>query len=185
MLFLLFGILKFSGFSETVDETSIKSDYLSFQTGFMVNEYNSLGVRTFLEYQKAIKKNYHYGISYEHTRHIGFVKTDQLHEYTSNLNQLSINGYYTLNLIRDRLFWLGGIGVGIVHVTWNDIDAFGATVNASLTLNVRITKKIYLEFAPLIVLFPVNRYYYSPMNSDYFDNFYAFTLLPFGIKVKL
>jgi hypothetical protein len=101
------------------------------------------------------------------------------------LSQLSINGYYKLNLFKDRLFWTGGLGIGALHVNWDDNDSFGATLNASLTLNIRVTKRIYVETSPLIVLMPFSRIYYSPMNIDHFDNFYAFTFFPIGLKVKL
>lgn len=185
IIFLFLGLLCTKGFSQAEKETTIKTDYLTFQTGFIVDGYNSLGVRTFFEYQKDLKKNWQYGISYEHSRHFGFFMTDQLYDLNSNLSQLSINGYYKLNLIKDRLFWTGGLGIGALHVNWDDNDSFGATINASLTLNIRITKRLYFESSPLIVLMPFNRIYYSPMSIDHFDNFYAFTFFPFGIKVKL
>lgn len=185
VIFLIFGLVSLNGFSQTDKETTIKTDYLTFQTGFIVDGYNSLGVRTFFEYQKDLMKNWQYGISYEHSRHFGFFMTDQQYDLNSNLSQLSINGYYKLNLIKDKLFWTGGLGVGVLHVNWDDHDSFGATINASLTLNIRITKRLYFESSPLIVLIPFNRIYYSPIKIDHFDSFYAFTFLPFGLKVKL
>ncbi|HSW68438.1 MAG TPA: hypothetical protein VLH16_07645, partial [Bacteroidales bacterium] len=135
--------------------------------------------------QRDLSKNWQYGISFEHSRHFGFFLTGQLNNLNSNLSLLSINGYYKLNLIKDRLFWTGGMGIGGVHVNWGGNDDFGATINASLTLNIRLTKRLYFESSPLIVLMPFNRIYYSPMNIDNFDNFYAFTFFPIGLKVKL
>jgi hypothetical protein len=111
--------------------------------------------------------------------------TDQLYDLNSNLSQLSVNGYYKLNLVKDKLFFTSGLGVGALHVNWDDKDNFGVSVNASLTLNIRVTKRFYIEASPLVILFPFNRVYYSPMNIDHFDNFYAFTFFPFGFKVKL
>jgi len=184
-IFLFLGLLSIKVFSQTDKEAIIKNDYLTFQTGFIVDGYNSLGIRTFFEYQKDLKKNWQFGISYEHSRHFGFFLTDQLYDLNSNLSQLSFNGYYKLNLINDRLFWTGGLGCGVLHVNWDDSDRFGATINASLTLNIRITKRLYFESSPLIVLVPFNRIYYSPMNLDHFNNFYAFTFFPIGFKVKL
>jgi hypothetical protein len=185
LLFLFAGFLSINGFSQTDEGVNTKTDYLSFQTGFIVDRYNSLGVRTFFEYQKDVKKNWQFGISYEHSRHFGFFLTDQLYDLNSNLSQLSLNGYYKLNIIKDMFFWTGGLGFGAVHVNWDDNDGFGATINASLKLNIRITKRIYFESSPLIFLIPSDRIYYSPMNIDHFDNFYAFTFFPFGLKVKL
>ncbi len=182
--FLFLGLLCANAFSQTRSDT-INTDYLTVQTGFIVDGYNSVGIRTFFEYQKDLRKNWQYGISYENSRYFGFFKTDQLYDLNSNLSQLSVNGYYKLNLIKNRLYWTGGFGVGALHVNWDDKDSFGTTINASLTLNIRITKRLYLESSPLIVFMPFNRVYYSPMNIDQFDNFYAFTFFPFGIKVKL
>ncbi|QQS52630.1 MAG: hypothetical protein IPM71_07815 [Bacteroidota bacterium] len=184
-LFLFLGLFNPCGYSQNYNDTIEKNDYLSFQSGMIADAYNSLGVRTFFEYQKDIKKNWQFGISYEHSTHLGFFMTDQPYELNSNLSQLSINGYYKLNLIKDRLFWTGGLGFGALHVNWDNNNDFGATMNASLTLNIRITKRIYFESSPLIVLMPFNRVYYSPMDIDHFDNFYAFTFFPVGLKVKL
>ncbi len=184
LLIFLFEFASTFGFAQTLEKPR-KTDYLTVQTGFIVDGYNSVGIRTFFEYQKDIKNNWQYGISYEHSRHFGFFLTDQQYDLSSNLSQLSINGYYKLNLIKDRLFWTIGIGIGALHLNWEDKDSFGPTANASITLNIRITKRIYLESSPLIVFFPFNRIYYSPMNIEHFDSFYAFTFFPFGIKIKL
>ena len=185
LLLLLFGLLRINGFAQTDENIVRKTDYLSFQTGFIVDGYNSLGIRTFFEYQKDLKKNWQFGISYEHSRHFGFFMTDQLYDLDSDLSQISLNGYYKLNLIKDRLFWTAGVGIGALHVNWDDNDGFGPTINASLTLNMRLTKRIYLEASPLLAFLPSNRVYYSPMNIDHFNDFYAFTFFPFGLKVKL
>ena len=67
--FLLFLLIHFNCFSQTKD-TLRKPDYLSFQTGFMYDVYNSVGIRTYFEYQKDLKKNWQYGIGYEHTIHL-------------------------------------------------------------------------------------------------------------------
>ena len=176
--------LSICGFSQE-DGNTFKPGFLAFQSGFIIDGYNSLGIRTFFEYQKDIKKNLQYGISYEHSRHFGFARTDQMYDLDSDLSLLSINGYYKLNVIKDRLFWTAGLGIGALHVNWGGNDGFGATVNASLTLNIRILRRIYLESSPLLVLLPCDRVYYSLVNIDHFDNFYAFTFFPFGIKVKL
>jgi len=185
LLFLFFGLQNIAVFSQTGLETTVRNQYLTFQTGFIVDGYNSLGIRTFFEYQKDLKKNWQFGISYEHSRHLGTFLTDQLYNLNSNLSQLSFNGYYKLNFIKNRLFWTGGLGVGVLHINWDNNDDFGITINASLTLNVRITNRVYLETSPLIILLPTNRVYYSPKNIDHFNNYYAITFFPFGIKVKL
>lgn len=181
---VLILFVDFYGFSQS--EVDFRQpDYLLFQTGLMIDGYNSMGVRTFFEYQKDIKGNWQYGISYENSRHLTSAATDHLNELPTNLDILSINGYYKLNLLKDRLFWTAGVGFGGVHAYWNDRDKFGLVANASITLNIRITKRIYFESSPLVVFLPSNRLYLSSMNIDTFDGFYAFTFFPFGIKVKL
>jgi len=166
-------------------QQSNRKDYLTIQSGLLIDGYNSLGVRTYFEYQKQIKNNWYYGISYEHSRHLGFALTDQLHELKSNNSLLNINGYYKLGVANDRLFWMAGAGMGALHTNWDDHDGFGISFNASITLNLKLSKRVYLETSPLIILLPVNRVYYSPMSIDHFNKFYAFTFFPIGIKVKL
>ncbi|MCU4165271.1 hypothetical protein [Carboxylicivirga caseinilyticus] len=167
------------------EQSEIKDDYLTIQSGLIIDGYNSLGVRTFFEYQKKIKNKWYYGLSYEHSRHLGFFINDQLNELNSNLSQLSLNGYYKLSVANEKLFWLAGVGLGALHNNWDNHDSFGISVNASFTLNIKLSKRLYLETSPLIILLPVNRVYYSPMNADEFDDFYALTYFPFGLKVKL
>ncbi len=182
--FFLFLFIIYNGYSQSIENTKT-SGYLTFQTGVMYDSYNSVGIRTFFEYQKDLPKNWQYGISYEHTTHFGNGITDQHNQLPTNLSLFCLNGYYKLNLIKDRLFWTTGIGMGFVHVNWNESNKFGSTINLSMTLNIRVSKKIYLEFAPLILIAPVNRFYFSTINIEGYNNFWSFTLFPIGIKVKL
>jgi len=173
------------GCSQAEKPDSTKAQFLTAEGGLIGNNYNSFGLRTFFEYQKQIKENWLYGISYEHSRHMFRMATDMPHSLESNVSLLSLNGYYSINLIKNRLFWLGGIGVGAVHAYWDESDYFGVAANASLTLNVRITKRFYITSSPLIVLMPMNRGYFSPMEVPNYKDFGAFTFFPFGVKVKI
>jgi len=197
LLVLIFSICcSFIANSQSKSDTC-KIDYLAFETGMVMDGYNSLGIRTFFEYQRDVRKNWQWAISYEHSRHLGFVATDQMYELETNLSLLCANWYYKLNLLKNRIFWNIGLGVGIVHADWEQIyrsgtysdlehhNSIGATVNASITLNIRITRRIYFESSPLILFLPSDRVYYSPMNAGHFSSFYAYTFFPFGIKVKL
>ena len=163
----------------------IKYNYLTFQTGFLVDNYNSLGFRMFFEYKKDQKYFWQYGISYENVRHFTRFATDHPMELETNLNLLCLNYYYKLFLYRERVFIEPGIGVGGVHVFWDDYDKFGVVVNASITLNVRVTKKIFIETSPLFILTPSNRIYFSTMKVKNYHNFYAFSFFPFGLKFRL
>ncbi|HNT41133.1 MAG TPA: hypothetical protein PKN78_02740 [Tenuifilaceae bacterium] len=173
-----------------------KVDYLSFQSGMIIDRYNSLEVRIFFEYQRDIKKKWQWGISYENSRHLGFAATDQPYELETNLNLFSLNGYYKLNVVKNRLFWTAGLGLGMVHAYWEKPlsytfsemehhNIFGPVANVSLTLNVRITKRVYIEASPLVVVMPTNRVYFSTMDEEHFNNFFAFTFFPFGVKFRL
>lgn len=185
LLTLVLIIYNFVVFSQTDESMPRKQDYLSAQTGLIVDAYSTVGVRTFFEYQKDLKNNWQYGISYEHTRRLGNFLTHRSDNLDTNLSLLSLNGYYKVKLIKDKVFWTGGVGIGAVHINWDNKDRFGATVNASITLNIKVSKRLYIETAPLAFILPVNRGYYSPMNVENFDNFYAVTALPVGIKVRL
>ena len=184
LLSLIIAFTNINVYSLSIEKQP-KPNYLSFQTGGMVDIYNSFGVRTFFEYQKDLKKNWQYGISYEHVRHLGRAATDHSDNLSSNLSLLSFNYYYKFKLYKDRVFWTSGLGAGVVHLNWEDNDDFGPTVNASITLNIRVTKRFYIETSPLIVLAPVNRFYYSPMNASSYKDFYAGTFFPIGFKVRL
>jgi hypothetical protein len=181
ILLLLLGV-KLQG--QNTCDTVAKHKYLSVQSGLLIDSYNNVGLRTFFEYQQDLKGNWQYGVSYENTSHLHAAATDVL-ELLSNLRLLSVNSYYKLNLIKDRLFWTVGMGAGAIHVNWENENRFGVTLNASITLNFRILKNIYIETSPLTVLLPVNRLYYSPLKINQFDQFYGYTLLPIGVKVKL
>lgn len=184
LLFLMAGICNLHGFAQTAEIEIPRADYLTFQTGLIQNGYNSLGIRTYFDYQKDLKKNWQWGISYEHDQHFGHLWSD-VRNLETNVSLLSLNGYYKLQLVRDKFFFTAGLGIGAAHVNWDNQNDFGLTANVSLTMNIRLSKRIYLESAPFFVLLPSNRVYYSPMNVEEFSDFWAFTLFPIGIKVKL
>lgn len=145
-----------------------------------------MGIRVFFEYQKDLKKkNWQYGISFEQKNHLYDAATDHFNSLASNLSLLSYNHYYKLKLYKDRVFWTSGLGVGIANVNWDGNNKIGIVVNGSITLNVRITKRIYIETSPLLVLLPFNRVYYSPMNVSTYTDLYGGPFFPFGFKVKL
>lgn len=181
---ILISSLTFNSYSQPIENLR-KPDYLVFQTGFIVDSYNSMGIRTYFEYQKDLLTNWQYGVSFEHSRHFTSFATDIPDELVTNLTLMSFNYYYKLNLVKEKLFWTTGFGVGAVHANWGNSDKIGPTVNVSLTLNIKLSKRIYFESSPLIVLIPSYRFYYSPMNAENHKNFYALPFFPFGIKVKL
>lgn len=164
-----------------------KDDFISVQTGSVIDDCNSIGIRLFLEYQKDMKGNWQYGISFETSRHFRKGGMEYADWLPTNLNLLSLNYYYKLNPRSKSVIWTAGLGIGGVHVYWdgnNDNDQFGITVNVSFTASIKFSQKIYLECSPSIALLP-NRLYYSTMDIESFNNFYAYTFLPLGLKIKL
>ena len=193
ILFCVALIMVVIGSHLFAEEKERKPDYLSLQSGTTINNYNSMGLRLALEYSKDIKNNWQYGLLYEHSTYLYMASTDGTFDFASDMSLLSFNLYYKLHLKKDKLFWTTGLGLGVVHVSrvdskdylWAESNRFSGAINYSLTLNVKLFKRVYLEASPLVILFPVNRVYYSPMDFNTFDVLYAANLFPFGIKVKL
>lgn len=182
MVSFLLGSMK--GFSQT-KEKQPKSSYLSVQTGFMYDGYESLGARAFFEYQKDLKKNWQYGISFEQSISLFMGGTDNPNSFPTNLTILCYNHYYKLKIYKDRVFVTSGLGAGVLNAYWKDNYKIGPTINASITLNVRLNKKIFLETSPLVLIMPFHRVYYSTINTGPFTNYYSITVFPIGLKIKL
>ena len=185
LLFTLVLGFSFSKCFGQIEEKINKPSYFSFQTGAMMDSYNSFGVRAFFEYQKDLKKNWQYGISLEQKIHLFRAATDHPNSLATNLSLISYNHYYKLKLYKDRVFWTCGLGAGIGYVYFKDYHKVGVTANASITLNIRVTKKLFIETSSLLVLLPFNRGYYSPMNVSTYPNLWAGTFFPIGFKVRL
>ncbi len=184
---LLIYLIGFSGsevYSQKNDTVTTPS-YLSFQSGAFIDGYNSMGVRAFFEYQKDLKKNWQYGISFEQTVHLYPAGQDFPNTLPASNTMLCYNHYYKLRLYKDRVFWTAGLGAGLVNVNWSGHNKIGPVVTGSFTLNIRITKRIFIETSPLIVLLPSNRGYYSPINVSGIPDFYGGSFFPIGFKVKL
>ncbi len=193
---IFLGILTFESFSQSKNELK-PAHYFAFQTGLNIDNFSGpernsrgipqtglmLSIRTFIEYQKDIKGNWQYGISFEHT--FPFTERNNLGELSAKLNLLSGNFNYKINLIKDALFWTSGVGIGIVHANYNGANQFGGLINFSMTLNLKLSKQIYIETSPLLILFPFNRFYLSSMNAATNHQFFAYNILPFGLKIKL
>lgn len=159
--------------------------YLSVQTGFMYDGYDAVGARLFFEYQKDLKNNWQYGVSLEQSKSFFTGGTDNPNSFPTNLTILCYNHYYKLKIYKDRVFLTSGLGAGVLNAYWKDNYKIGPTINASITLNVRLTKKVFLETSPLVVIMPFHRVYYSTINTAPFTNYYSITVFPIGLKIKL
>lgn len=139
--------------------------------------WSSVGFRLFLECQKEIVRNWYYGYSYE-----GMVPLN-IKEFKPLTHFVSLSIYYKINLYKDRISFVPGIGLGAVH-HYGNYNEFGLAANASLILSIRVLKNIYLELPPLI-LTPPPRIYYSPLGFKRDNHLLALTDCAFGIKIRL
>jgi hypothetical protein len=180
-LSLITATLSFSQEANTVT----KSDFISIQSGLAINNYNAMSMALGFEYQKQIKGNWSLGYMYSTSR---FVREAANEALTTELNQnhLSVNLYYRLSLIKEKIFWDFGAGAGATHAYFGeDIDDFGLEVNLSSTLNIKLFKRVYFQASPLLVLIPSNRVYFSDVSVNGRDNLFAFSMFPFGVKIAL
>lgn len=162
-----------------------KPDFISVQSGLAVNSYNNLSASLGFEYQKQVKDNWSLGYLFSANRAMyefaSDTKTTEL-----NQNHLSINLYYRLSLIKEKVFWDFGVGAGVMHAYFGEnLDEFGIEMNLSSTLNIKLSKRIYFQSSPLLVLVPSNRVYFSTLSVAGKDNLFAFSFLPFGVKIAL
>ena len=166
-------------------ENQEKNDYLAFKTGILGDNYNSYGIRLNFEYTKEIIGNRQYSISYETRRNVGHVLSGYQHDKPSNTNIITINYYYKIKLIKDKLYWNCGGGVGAAHVFWDNNNFFGVVFSLNASLNIKIFKKTYIETAPILFLLNPSKVYFVVGKFEDINNYIAFTILPIGIKVKL
>lgn len=183
-LALIFLGLQCIGYSQEAN-TRTKPDFISIQSGLAINNYNAMSLALGFEYQKQIKGNWSLGYLYSASR---FVREAANDAQTTELNQnhFSVNLYYRLSLVKEKVFWDFGVGAGATHVYFGeDIDDFGLEVNLSSTLNIKLFKRVYFQASPLLVLIPSNRVYFSGLSLEDRDNLYAFSMFPFGVKIAL
>jgi len=184
---LIFSFIMIShiGTYAQVDEIPAKpQSYLSIQSGVTMvlstidlDNWWFFGYRLFIEYQREIGQNFLVGISYEGMIPLCVEKFEPLVHF------LSLNGYYKLNLYKDHIYLVPGLGLGLMHHYGNRKNELGIAVNASLILNIRILKNTYIELSPL-VLGPMKAYY-SPLNFRRYNLLLAMPFWAFGIRTRL
>ncbi|WP_207428538.1 hypothetical protein [Pedobacter sp. SYSU D00535] len=175
--------MSFAAFCQSTEVNAEKDRYIQFETGFLADSYNSIGVRTFFEYQKNSSAKRRFGISYDHSRHLGAWGLHREVDIPTNLSMLSFNYYFVKPLVKQQLQLETGIGAGAVHAYWdNHNNYFGAALNVSISLDVRMGDRLYLRFSPLLV---TNRAYFGLVNNEEKKSVNVFTGLPLGLKFKL
>lgn len=159
---------------------------ISLRTGIMMDNYQSLAGRLFLEYTTELSPKWSYGINLEQTRHIMSVGQDFARYAPTNINSACVNYYFRINLINKSVYWTAGIGAGILHLHWDGHDKLGLVGNASWLLNIRLSDKIHLEVPPFLILPPflASRFYYSSIDVGDGAQYFGGTV-PLGVKLSL
>ncbi len=191
LIFLILFIIFFQNndsFSQS--RKGKKEQYFSLQSGIMGDNFNSTGVRLKLEYFREIKDNFQFGISSDNKMYLyEQLKVDSAtaSKYPSlhdNTNMLNANLYYRFSILHDRINWQFGFGYGVAYLYWKGDKIVCPVMNINATINLRITKRIYFETAPLIILFPYSIYYYSSINYKNYTHYSCSNMFPVGLKIK-
>jgi len=166
-------------------EEPLRANYLSAETGLAATNFKVAAFRYAFEYQKDINRNWQYGIAYERMQSMGdtWFLLHHGEQLKSSQSILSVNAYYKLFPKSKRVHLSPGLGVGIIHMNWGETNKVRLAINASLTVNVRVSNRVYLQFSPAFVL--GNRAYFSPFKYAGFNYFFSYNVIPFGVKVRL
>ncbi len=181
ILLLSFIFVHYS-YSQKLD----KEQYIVVKTGFLANNTNSLGIRTFFEYQKDFSNKIFYGISFDHSNYFGRMMTDY-YPTPRNLDIINYNVYYKINIFKEKVYWTVGLGAGVFHAYWKNENNYGVVANIDAALNIKLTKNITLQADPVPIPIIINRFYISPnsiINGK--DNWMAsLAYFGYGVKIKL
>ncbi len=164
------------------------NNYLSFQSGFTFDFYNSLGARLQVEYYKKIKRKQkkYIGFFLDNKVHLTYAATDNYGYPQLNTIFVGVNYHYMVNLWKNRLLWDIGAGTGCMSVFNKTTLSFLPTFNLHATLDFKISKKCFLQLPPLLVFLPFNK---ASLAYNYnFKNFSIYGQFPFlnlGLRYKI
>ncbi|MGL4629973.1 MAG: hypothetical protein ACRCVT_02110 [Leadbetterella sp.] len=179
----LFFIILLSNQAKCQIDSLHKNRFLNIQTGIGFDNFNSAGIRFRLEYSKQLKKKLYYGTLFEMKKNQYRHTTDYYPIYPANTFILAEKIGYRFELWRDRIAWNVGLAAGVAYLQWPKHNLLRPIAVADATLNIRITKKLYLETAPLIIILPVSTFYFSFIGYKEYDN-YGGISVPIGLRYK-
>lgn len=169
--------------------TVIQNSYFKFQSGLLFDSYNNNALRLYYEYNCDFKNSKHWawGVASEHKWYMARVWTDDYSNPKLNSNSFTYNIHYKVFAFKDKLFWDVYSGAGFVHMFNDNKKSYQAVGTFGITLNVKLSKRIYFETAPLIIFPPISQV--SVSNNQLGNKpgglFVQFTFIPFGLMIKL
>lgn len=133
--------------------------------GLIHDTYNSGGVRLMVQYQHRIKNTRHWfwGLGYDSKLAMYRPATDIYNPPELNTQNISVNLHYQRFIWKNRIGWDLGAGPALVLATENQryrirsLPLYGMHLSANL--NIRLTRKIYFQTAPLLFI---------PFGSDFY-----------------
>jgi len=157
-----------------------RKQFINVETGAFYPSHYNAGFRFFVEHQKMINRKWSRGFSFENM-HSNDIKADKPN---FNMTLLSLNYYYRINFIKDKLYCNFGLGAGIAHSFWAGYDKYGFAVTPSMVMTIKINHRWSIQTSPLLIVGP-NRYHYSTIKFDGTNNADAISALPIGVKFNL
>jgi hypothetical protein len=181
---LLACLIPLKSTPQTSDSLTKKS-YIAFGTGIVIDNFESFDIKFGLKYERQIKKNWYYSILDEYMNPI-LAGSDISYSSAIYSNLLYLNGIYRIKLWKDKLYWQFGLGIGLLYLNWEDQNRIGPIITASINLNIKLFKRLWLEIPPLIIIPPIDRGYIIPYAlKKYHDCYAAMDWVPLGFKVML
>lgn len=158
------------------------------QTGFIGDINNSFGPRLGLELNQKLrnKQQTYWGVGLETKWHLFELVTDVYEP--PNLNTIVIHGdlHYILPIWRNIVFWDASFGTGGILLFGEGKKSIQPAIKLGLSCNIKLSKTVYFETAPLIVLPFLSEVVFSPNRLYKEKELYTqFTVAPIGVTVFL
>lgn len=121
---------------------------------------------------------------FEHTRYDIDEFSNLKPDIPANTFILAERFGYRFELWNDRISWNFGLAAGVSYLHWNEDNLLMPIFLADISLNIRLTKRLYIETAPLIIFSPISTFYYSFRNYDEYTDYYGINMFPIGLRYK-
>ncbi len=190
-ILIIIAVLSLAFNAKGQNDTLQKIRFLNFQTGFIGDNYNSAGIRFKTEYSKQINRNWYLGTLFEMKLHQFQHTQYDTDEFINLKPDIPANTFivaerlgYRFELWNERISWNFGLAVGVSYLHWHEDNLLMPIFLADISLNIRLTKRLYIETAPLIIFPPISTFYYSFRNYDDYSDYYGINMFPIGLRYK-
>ncbi len=193
ILIVIIAILSLTFIVKGQNDTIQKIRFINVQTGFIGDNYNSAGIRFKTEYSKQIKRkrNWYLGTLFEMKLHQFEHTQYDIDEFSNHKPDIPANTFilaerfaYRFELWNDRISWNFGLAAGVSYLHRHEVNLLMPIFLAEISLNIRLTKRLYIETAPLIIFPPISTIYYSFRNYDEYTDYYGINMFPVGLRYK-